>query len=108
MAKYERADLSEAVVATHTEFTRMLAEHGVAGLLAMILLLVIVLASYRRARTVVDKAWVAGMVVWSLTAMVHSATRIAAIPLVLGLAAIGWRNASPVDRSPASRAIPSR
>jgi hypothetical protein len=108
MAKYERADLSEAVDATHTEFTRMLAEHGAAGLLAMILLLVIVLSSYRRARTVVDKAWVAGMTAWSLTAMVHSATRIAAIPLVLGLAAIRWREDSPVDRSHPSRAIPSR
>jgi O-antigen ligase len=108
MAKYERADLSEAVVSTHTEFTRMLAEHGVAGLLAMILLLVMVLGSYRRARTVMDKAWVAGMAAWALTAMLHSATRIAAIPLVLGLAAIRWREDSPVDRSQPSRAIPSR
>jgi len=108
LAKYERAELSESVVSTHTEFTRMLAEHGAPGLLALILLLIIVLASYRRARSVVDKAWVAGMAVWSLIAMIHSATRIAAIPLILGLAAIRWREDSPVDRSPASSAIHSR
>ncbi|MBA2313711.1 MAG: O-antigen ligase family protein [Actinobacteria bacterium] len=108
MSKFERADLSEFVVSTHTEFTRMLAEHGVGGLLALILLLVILLATYRRAKTVVDKAWVAGMAAWSLTAMVHSATRIATIPLVLGLAAIRWQEDPPADRSPASSAIHSR
>lgn len=106
MAKYERAQLSEAADATHTEFTRLIAEHGVAGLLALILLFVVVVANYRRARTVVDKAWVAGMAAWSLTAMLHSATRIAAIPLVLGLVAIRWRDDSAVDRSDPSRTIP--
>lgn len=108
MAKYERAQLSEAADATHTEFTRLIAEHGVAGLLALILLFVVIVANHRRARTVVDKAWVAGMAAWSLTAMVHSATRIALIPLVLGLVAIRWRDDSPVDRSHPSRAILSR
>jgi O-antigen ligase len=102
LAKYERAELTESVVSTHTEFTRLLAEHGVAGLLALVLLIVILVASYRRARAAIDKAWVAGMAAWALTAMLHSATRIAAIPLVLALATIRWRDDLPADRSNAS------
>lgn len=74
----------------HTEFTRLLAEHGLFGLLASIIVLAIPWIAYRRAPTLTAKAWVACFAAWALLGMVHAATRIAAISLVYGLAVVNW------------------
>jgi len=72
-------------VAAHTEFTRMLAEHGVAGAAALALLVSMVVTAYRRAGTPRARAWVLLLAGWALTEMAHGAMRVAAIPFVFGL-----------------------
>jgi O-antigen ligase len=91
MSKYYRADLLGMEVASHTEFTRLLSEHGTLGLLALLVLVSIAGRAYLKAPTVLAKAWVSAFSSWAFIEMSHSAMRIMAISLVFGLATIQWR-----------------
>jgi O-antigen ligase len=72
-------------ISAHTEFTRLLAEHGCAGVVAIGLLLAMVVASYRRAATRGNRMWVLLMAGWAVSEMTHGAMRFAAISFVFGL-----------------------
>lgn len=74
-------------VSAHTEFTRLPAEHGLAGIAAIAVLLAMVVRSYRAALTPRTRAWVLLLAGWALTAMAHGALRFALVPFVLGLTA---------------------
>jgi O-antigen ligase len=90
MAKYYRSNFLGLEVAAHTEFTRLLAEHGIFGGLALLVLLGLAARAYLLAPTALQKAWVAAFVAWAFAEMSHSAMRIAAISLLFGLAVIRW------------------
>ncbi|HEY7784176.1 MAG TPA: O-antigen ligase family protein [Pyrinomonadaceae bacterium] len=71
--------------AAHTEFTRLVAEHGVLGLFALLFLL---FAGWRRLKTTPrteDKAMIAGMLGWSMLFMADKAMRLAAPSFMCGL-----------------------
>ncbi|HMS90486.1 MAG TPA: O-antigen ligase family protein [Acidimicrobiales bacterium] len=72
-------------VAAHTEYTRMLAEHGLLGLLAVGLLGSMFVSGIRRSVGQWNRLFVASMGVWALTTMLHAATRLAAVGLVFAL-----------------------
>jgi O-antigen ligase len=72
-------------VSAHTEFTRLLAEHGMAGAVAIAILLVIVVGAYGRATTRRSRVWVLLLASWTLSEMSHGAMRFAAISFVFGL-----------------------
>jgi hypothetical protein len=88
MASYVRTTLNR--IAPHTEYTRLLSEHGLGGVLALVVMAIILLRSYLRAKTPMNRAWVVGLAAWSLVEMGHAAMRIAAIAYLLGLAAMQW------------------
>lgn len=95
MSKYERTNAFRQGIASHTEFTRLLAEHGLLGLLAFGILLLIGYQAYRLAPTVLAKGWVASLIGWSMAEMAHSAMRIAAISFVFGIATFAFHRATP-------------
>lgn len=72
--------------AAHTEFTRLLSEHGVLGGLAIIMLLLLCLRTVLDARTLTTRAFVGAMVVWFLLFLAIHAMRIVAPSFVFGLA----------------------
>lgn len=81
-------------VASHTEFTRLLAEHGTLGVAALLLICIIVVKAYQLAPTLVAKGWVASFAAWTLANMAHSGMRLAAMSFVFGLATLPfhrWR-----------------
>ena len=80
------SDLYKRNVAAHTEYTRLLAEHGMLGLLALIILLLIVSQAYSLAPTALSRGWVTCLAAWSMAEMAHSAMRIVAISFLFGLA----------------------
>jgi O-antigen ligase len=90
MSKYYRSDMLGLEVASHTEFTRLMSEHGILGLLALLVLIGIAARCYVRAPTVLEKAWVSAFSGWTFIEMSHSAMRIVAISLLFGLAMIQW------------------
>jgi O-antigen ligase len=70
----------------HTEFTRLLAEQGLFGAVALAAFLTIVVGAVWRARPLAPRAFAAALVGWSVTQMLHSATRIALVSYAVGLA----------------------
>jgi hypothetical protein len=91
MSKYHRAGLLGMEVASHTEFTRLLSEHGMFGLLALLVLMAIAGLAYLRAPSALEKAWVSAFAGWAFIEMSHSAMRIVAISILFGLAMVQWR-----------------
>jgi hypothetical protein len=73
-------------IAAHTEFTRLVAEHGVLGFAALLLLLIAGLKRTVTAHSNMSKAVTAALVGWSLFNMVHAGMRIAAPSFAFGLA----------------------
>jgi O-antigen ligase len=72
--------------AAHTEYTRMLAEHGMFGLLAMLVLFAIAIRTFQRARALEARAFVGALFVWSALFMLINAMRLVAPAFVAGLA----------------------
>jgi len=88
-------------VQAHTEYTRLLAEHGMLGLAAQTILLVCLHAALRRARCPYALAVCLAMVTFGLLFMVVSATRLALLALAFGLAsasAVPERASRPAQR----------
>lgn len=91
MSKYYRADMLGMEVASHTEFTRLLSEHGLLGLLGLLVLVAVAASAYLRAPSALEKAWVSAFSGWTFIEMSHSAMRIMAISFLFGLAVVQWR-----------------
>lgn len=71
--------------AAHTEYTRMLAEHGIPGLLSLALLGIALARAYLKSRDALSRGIRGGAAIWGLTTMTHAAMRIAAMPFMLAL-----------------------
>ncbi len=95
--------------AAHTEYSRLLAEHGSLGLAALALLAWMSMRRLLRSSSVAGKALAAGFTVWALLFMFHAAMRMAAVSFIFALgsshlmgeaprSAPGRRRASPGSR----------
>ena len=69
----------------HTEFTRLVAEHGMLGLLALLLLAVMMWHSFLRSRGGYNRAVVGGFLIWVVGFMIASAFRLVAPAFALGV-----------------------
>lgn len=76
---------SGAYMTAHTEYSRLLAEHGLLGLMALLLLGLMFLQAFRRASTPYAKGLTLAFMVWALAEMAHAAMRIAAISFLFAL-----------------------
>jgi O-antigen ligase len=84
LAKEYRQDLGLRASA-HTEFTRLLAEHGTLGFAAILALIFTIVSNMKRVRTVKDKATVAATMGWSLLFMLNAGMRLVAPAFIFGL-----------------------
>jgi O-antigen ligase len=72
---------------THTEYSRLLAEHGIFGIGVIALMFGVLLSHVLSRRSVFSKAISTGSIVWALLYFTHSATRLVAPSFTFGLAA---------------------
>lgn len=84
-------------IATHTEYTRLLAEHGIFGLIALMCLVVLMLNAYRKVPDAYSRTWFVAIASWPLLHMVHSATRVVGVSFLLGLALVNWEEPDTED-----------
>jgi O-antigen ligase len=70
----------------HTEYTRMLSEHGLFGLLSLLMLLLMALQRFGAKLPPLEKAYVVSFTVWGLLYMFHSAMRLVMPGFMFGLA----------------------
>ena len=85
MATYYRGAVAGVSGAAHTEITRLLAEHGLFGLVALFLLIAMGWKNFQREQTMQGRAIVAGMVIWSLVYMLANAMRTVAPSFTFGI-----------------------
>ena len=85
--------------AAHTEYTRMLAEHGLFGLVSMLLLFASVVLNVRRISDARVRALIAALAGWALVFMLDKAMRTAAPAFMLGLAFTGHSAAAAFSRA---------
>ncbi len=83
-----RAKFFNRVVAAHTEFTRVVAEHGAFGVLALLFLALSLFFAVRRQKTIFGKAFAAGFIVWGMLFMFNSGMRLVAPSFILGMSFI--------------------
>ncbi len=86
--------------AAHTEFTRLLAEHGLLGALAIATLALLAMKILSRRTELWEQAWALSLMVWTAAAMSNAAMRTGAGSLAFALAAA--RLASPGQTQTAS------
>jgi hypothetical protein len=86
MSMYSRSAMShEEAPAAHTEYTRLLAEHGLLGAGALVVLLLMTAQSFLKADGPWAKAIVVALAVWSFLFMAVTAMRLVAPAFLLGL-----------------------
>ncbi len=100
VSKFVRTGVVEADGSTHTEYSRLLAEHGVFGVVALALLVVMFVQALRATTTTWNRFITAGTGIYALFTMSHSATRIAVVAVMFGLASLR------VERSDATAPVP--
>ena len=71
---------------THTEYTRLLAEHGIFGLFVIVLLIVITFRNFKSNESI-SKVFLISFAIWSFLFMLHSATRLVAPSVIFALSA---------------------
>lgn len=71
--------------ASHTEYTRLISDHGTLGIVALLTLFLIVGVNIKRAPTLMNKAIVASLLAWSFTFMAHVGMRLAAPSFMIGV-----------------------
>ena len=101
--EFRSARVAEEVRA-HTEYTRLLADHGLLGLASLTVLLACVVGAYRKTQSDFERAFCLAMTTFGLLFMAASATRLAVFALALGMASVRIGRAPPVAPSvPAGR-----
>ncbi|MDQ2805448.1 MAG: O-antigen ligase family protein [Chloroflexota bacterium] len=96
-----RADLlrvdSRLAESAHTEYSRLLSEHGVFGLVALLLLITMAIRNFFNARTAWEQALTAALIGWSAIYMTGAAMRLAAPALLLSLAFASCQAEQPLE-----------
>lgn len=98
---------------THTEYSRLLAEHGSLGVAALLLLASVTLSRITSKRSPFSKSVSVSFTTWALLYMTHAATRMVAPSFAFGLAAANFdleeepdkEDTQPIRRTPRYRRI---
>jgi O-antigen ligase len=86
--------------ASHTEFSRLLAEHGLFGLFALLMLAIMGWQHWRRAGAIQSKALTLAWLSWSVLFMFSTAMRLAAPAFIFAMTAVTMMPDSPSEPEP--------
>lgn len=79
-----RSDRCKDEASSHTEFTRMMGEHGVPGVVGIVLLGILALHAFRRPGD--GREFAIAWIAWTVAQMFYANLRIVAVPYAFGLA----------------------
>jgi hypothetical protein len=84
----------------HTEYSRVLAEHGLLGVISLMLLGGMLISSFFKAKDSYPKGILVALSLWSLSEMAHAAMRLAAIPSMFAMAMMSlyWQSDDPQSK----------
>jgi O-antigen ligase len=93
-----RAKFLEYSSASHTEFSRIISEHGILGIFAIVCLLLTAISTVKNQSAGFGRAFKAGMIAWSFLFMMNAGMRLAAPSLLFGLGMVSVVTAMPRKR----------
>jgi O-antigen ligase len=79
-----RSDKCTDEASSHTEFTRMLSEHGIPGLIGIVILGILAWHAFRRPG--IGRSLAVAWLAWTIAQMFYANLRIVAVPFAFGLA----------------------
>lgn len=87
-AKQRRREILQYKAASHTEFARLVSEHGLFGVAAITALLLMTIINFSRQESIFGKALIIGLVTWSSLYMFGTGMRLAIPALLWGFSFI--------------------
>ena len=84
--KYHRLSVDGFAIASHTEFTRLLAEHGMLGVGVILCMVGLAIEAYRRQTNWFGRAWTISLVGWTAMDLSNASTRNAINGFVFAMA----------------------
>lgn len=113
MTKYERltfeiceirSDGCKDEASSHTEFTRLLGEHGLPGIAAMVVLVILAVRALRRSFE--EQPFAVAFLAWAIAQMFYANLRVAAVPFAFGIAFLTiFHDKPPPDESDEHAAV---
>ena len=91
-AAYELERRFGQYAAAHSEYTRLFAEHGIFGFIALLLLVGMSVNAYLLSPGWQSKLYTIIFIAWPIAEMSHAAMRIAAIRFIFGFAMVHWHS----------------
>lgn len=95
VAKNEREEILGYQSASHTEFSRLISEHGALGLLSILALLAATGFSLLRQKSYLSRALIGGVAVWSSLYMMNAGMRLAAPAVLWGMIFVTVKQIAP-------------
>lgn len=92
----------------HTEFARMISEHGSFGLAAILVMLAFLIANLKRPNSTPGRAFIAGALTWACLFMMNAGMRLAAPAFIWGLSFITIVSLRPHLGRAVGRVMPRR
>jgi O-antigen ligase len=83
--RYSESSYNLAGIPAHTEFSRMLSEHGLFGLVSLLLLISMAIGNVKNSRDIQQRALIIGLLIWSLLYMLNNAMRLLAPAFIFGV-----------------------
>lgn len=90
-----RSDNCATEASSHTEFTRLLSEHGIPGVIALGLLLTLAWHAVKRAGP--GREFAVAWMAWAIAQMFYANLRIVAVPIAFGIAFLRFDDRAPPD-----------
>lgn len=84
-SKEYRESIVHKGLTSHTEFSRLISEHGLFGVIAVLVLILIAVQCFLKQETIFGRALIAGMVAWCCLFMFNAGMRLAAPSFLWGL-----------------------
>ena len=82
---YYESTFGAAGIPAHTEFSRMLSEHGLFGLVSLLILAFMAIDNFNKSRDPHHRALIVGLLVWTLFYMMGNAMRLLAPAFIFGV-----------------------
>ena len=82
---YNESKFGPTGIPAHTEFSRMLSEHGLLGLISLLLLVFMAIDNFNQSRDMQHRPLVIGLLTWTLLYMLGNAMRLLAPAFIFGV-----------------------
>jgi hypothetical protein len=90
MAEFKRLEMTGEMYSAHIEYSRLMAEHGIFGIMAILIIFLAPISYFFKLKTTDNRILLVMCVAFTCVTLAHSAMRIAAPGFIYGMAYINF------------------